>query len=124
MVYIEVLPSCFVSISGGLSADDGSRYIFMGLSGSKVLYMSFFSQYLETHSHKNLYENLMCFLATYIWPVDLYQKVDLHTVIKSIKSTSANCLSSLSSFSSSNSGMSSNWDLWLFWYHSLDCSVS
>ena len=43
MTYIDVLPSCLISISGGLSVDGGSRYIEMGLSESKILYMSLFA---------------------------------------------------------------------------------
>ena len=42
-MYIEVLPSCFISTSCGLSVDGGSRCILMGLSGSKVLHMSLFA---------------------------------------------------------------------------------
>ena len=39
-MYIEFLPSCLISTSGGLSVGGGSRCIEMDLSGSKVLYMS------------------------------------------------------------------------------------
>ena len=43
VVYIEVLSSFYISTSGGLSVNGGSRCILKGLSGSKVLYMSLFA---------------------------------------------------------------------------------
>ena len=43
VVYIESLPSYFISTSSGLSVDGGFRCIEMGLLGWKVLHMSLFA---------------------------------------------------------------------------------
>ena len=65
VVYIEVLPSCLISTSGGLSVDGGSRCIEMGLSGLKVLYMSFcFRSNTQIHTVIKICMEIQCLFCT------------------------------------------------------------